>query len=165
MNRDKIVATIKTKSDRLEQLKQQRIDLQKKLDDIDRHPVNMQLNMNIQPIPIVTPIQSVTRPSPPVTIPICNFNNWLGEYKSSVMLGTTTDTFEDIIMEKSYVFLSDCISEYYTTKPIAGIQLDSKWNDGTNGTIVLTAKDNIKIIKCISQPFRGHNWHLKVYFA
>jgi len=205
MNRDKIITAIKTKTDKLNQLKQQRADLSKKLDTIEKQyagseftnentevklPVSQTPRISAQSLRISAKFQqeqelaqslrisakflqeqelaqSIITPeiSPNISSPACKFNNWIGEYNSSIMLGFTTDAFEDIVMEKSYVFLSECISEYYTTKPIYGIKLDSKWNDGTNGTIVLIAKENIKIIKCISQPFRGHNWHLRIYFA
>lgn len=92
------------------------------------------------------------------------FLSWLGKYNSSLSLGIITSVYEELNMKKDYIFLTENNSEYYTTKKIVGIDLRSNWNDGTNGTITLLVKDDINIIKCMSQPFRGHDWNLKIFF-
>lgn len=66
------------------------------------------------------------------------FLNWLGEYKNSIILGETTAMCEEINMKKDYIFLVNNDSEYYTTKIIVGLDMQSNWNDSTNGTIIFS---------------------------
>lgn len=92
------------------------------------------------------------------------FHKWCGEYKTSTFLGIKTNNYEIVNMHKTWVLLGDCISEFYTTKDIRGLDLVSGWNDGLNGTIFISTKDDIKIIKCVSQLMRGHHWTVTVFY-
>lgn len=92
------------------------------------------------------------------------FSSFNGAYMSTIMLGTKTNNFEKISLNKQYQFLANMQSDFITTKKIVGIDLVDKWSDGTNGRIELDANDERTHIKCVSQLFRGHNFEVTIFY-